>query len=224
MYALLTAGENQVFLIALAVMLLIALLEGVASVLGAGLSGVLDSLIPDVDADVAIDIDLDGPQSSPPVLTRFLSWLRIGEVPVLMLLVIFLTSFGLVGLALQSMSHNVAGTYLPQWIAVVPALLLSMPIVRLLGGLLAIVLPKDETTAVAEASFVGRIATLTLGTARAGNPAEAKLVDEHGQVHYVMVEPDSAADEFAHGTQVLITERRGAVFRAIRNTTSALVD
>jgi hypothetical protein len=220
----LMAGESQVFLIALAVMLMIALLEGVASLLGAGLSGVLDSLLPDVDADVTLDIDLDGPQSSPPALSRFLSWLRIGEVPVLMLLVIFLAAFGLIGLAMQSMAYGVTGSYLPQWIAVVPALLVAFPLVRLLGGLLAIVLPKDETTAVSEASFVGRIATLTLGSARLGSPAQAKLVDEHGQVHYVMVEPDSTSETFLEGAQVLITERRGAVFRGILNPTSALVD
>lgn len=223
MIALLTAGENKIFLIALAVMLMIALLEGVASLLGAGLSGLLDSLIPEVDADV-VDIDLDATAPHPPALTRFLSWLRIGEVPVLMLLVVFLTAFGLIGLTMQSIVFGVAGVYLPQWIAAVPALFLSLPVVRVLGGLLAMILPKDETTAVYEASFVGRIATLTLGTAVRGSPAEAKLVDEHGQAHYVLVEPDAEGEAFERGTQVLITERRGAVFRAIRNTTAALVD
>ena len=224
MIALLTAGENKVFLIALAVMLLIALLEGVASVLGSGLSGLLDSLIPDVDGDVVVDIDLDGPQTSPPALTRFLSWLRIGEVPVLMLLVIFLTAFGLIGITVQSLALRFVGTYLPQWIAVAPALLLSLPVVRVLGGVLRLILPQDETTAVFEASFVGRIATLTRGSAKLGSPAEAKLVDEHGQAHYVLVEPDSSDEVFERGMQVLITERRGAVFSAIRNPTSALVD
>src|SRR5690606_7421609 len=194
------------------------------SVLGAGLSGVLDSLIPEVDGDVVVDIDIDGSQTSPPALTRFLSWLRIGEVPVLMLLVIFLTAFGLIGLTVQSMALRLAGMYLPQWIAVVPALLLSLPVVRLLGGLLGLVLPKDETTAVFEASFVGRIATLTRGSAQLGRPSEAKLVDEHGQAHYVLVEPDSSSEVFERGVQVLITERRGAVFKAIRNPTAALVD
>ena len=114
--------------------------------------------------------------------------------------------------------------YLPQWLAVVPIMLVSLPVVRLLAGLLAMIMPKDETTAVAESSFVGRIATITLGKATFGSPAQGKLQDEHGQTHYVMIEPDSPDLEFTQGAKVLITERNGSVFRGIANTTAALVD
>lgn len=224
MIELITAGENQIFVVALAVMLFIALIEGVATVMGAGVSSMLEGLLPELDADVDLDIALDTPQSSPPAFTRFLSWLRIGQVPILMLIVVFLTAFGLVGLTVQSAVRGAFGAFLPQWAAFVPALLISLPFVRLLGGLLAIAMPKDETTAVAESTFVGRIATVTLGTAKLDSPAQAKLTDEHGQTHYLMVEPDSSGIEFAEGTKVLITERRGAVFRGIRNPTAALVD
>lgn len=224
MIELLTAAEAQVFVVALAVMLIIALLEGVGMLLGAGLSEFLESMLPEVDADLGVDIDLDGPQSSPPLFTRFLSWLRIGEVPILMIIVVFLTAFGLIGLVLQSFVAGLFGSPLPQWVAVLPALMLALPLTRLSAGVLAMVMPKDETDAVAESTFVGRIATVTLGTARVGSPAEAKLEDEHGYVHYIMVEPDAVSSEFAMGTEVLITEHTGSVFKGIVNPTAALVD
>lgn len=222
MIELLTADETQIFVVALAVMLIIAAMEGVATLMGAGLSGFLDSLLPEVDVD--IDIDLDGPQSSPPLFTRFLGWLRIGQVPVLMIIVIFLTAFGLIGLSMQQIARGMVGGYLPGWICAVGAAAVALPVVRLLGGVLAFIMPKDETSAVAETTFIGRIATITLGTARQGSPAEARLHDEHGQVHYIMLEPDTETEAFSQGTDVLVTERLGSVFRGIRNETSALVD
>jgi Inner membrane protein YqiJ, N-terminal/Inner membrane protein YqiJ, OB-fold len=224
MIDLLTASENQVFVVSLAVMLIIALLEGVGMLLGAGLSEFLETFLPEIDADVDVDIDLDGPQTSPPLFTRFLSWLRIGEVPILMVIVVFLTTFGLIGLVIQSFVAALVGSPLPKWIAVIPALMLALPVTRVSAGVLAMVMPKDETDAVAESTFVGRIATVTLGTARVGSPAEAKLEDEHGQVHYIMIEPDAEPNEFAQGTEVLITEHSGSVFKGIVNQTAALVD
>jgi Inner membrane protein YqiJ, N-terminal/Inner membrane protein YqiJ, OB-fold len=219
---ILAASQNQIFVVSLAVMLLIAVLEGVTMLLGMGLSSLIESMLPEFDVDV--DIDLDGPQQNPPVFTRLLGWLRIGEVPILMVFVVFLTAFGLIGLVGQALLRGVTGSYLPQWIATIPALLAALPLTRLLAGGIALVMPSDETSAVAESTFVGRIATVTLGTARMGSPAEAKLEDEHGQVHYLMVEPDNAIDEFPQGTEVLITEQAGAVFKGIVNESSALVD
>lgn len=71
-------------------MLLIAVLEGVTTILGMGLSSILESLMPEVDMDLDIDADMDGADIQPSSpLTRMLSWLRIGQVPVLVLLVIF---------------------------------------------------------------------------------------------------------------------------------------
>jgi hypothetical protein len=85
-------------------------------------------------------------------------------------------------------------------------------------------MPKDETEAVAETSFIGRIAVITLGNASPGNPAEAKLRDKFGQTHYVMVEPDESDERFENGTQVVLVNQQGAIFKAIRNKSDALVD
>jgi hypothetical protein len=223
MLEFLTADGNQPFTVALTVMLIIAVIEGVTSLLGAGLSELIDALLPDIDLDVDVDLDAGGVASGNS-LSRLLGWLRVGQVPVLILLIIFLTAFGLIGLGIQSFSLGTMGFLFPGWIASVPALFLALPVVRVLGGGLAKIIPKDETDAVSEASFVGRIAVITLGNARRGYPAEARLKDEHGQLHYVMVEPDSDAEELEQGSTILLVKQESSVFRAIRNTSDALID
>jgi len=221
MMQLITASENLPFTVALAVMFGIALLEGITSVFGAGFSAVLDTLLPEMD----IDVDLDGPEvRTPNAITRLLGWLRVGQVPILMLLVIFLTAFGLLGLVIQSATHVVIGVYAPGWLASIPAVVLATPMVRVCGGLLERFMPKDETEAVSEDSFIGRIATITLGTARQNDPAQARLKDHFGQSHYVMVEPENDQESFNQGDQVLLIKKQNSVFLAIRNTKEVLID
>ncbi|HEX9801762.1 MAG TPA: YqiJ family protein [Gammaproteobacteria bacterium] len=219
MFEFLTAEGNLPFSIALLVMLLIAVLEGVSTLLGAGLSELLDTLVPGADVDIdAPDLDSSGS------LSRLLGWLRFGQVPVLMLLVIFLTAFGLIGLMMQSAMMSAFGSMLPAAIAWLPATLAALPLVRTLGGALAHIMPKDETDAVSEQSFIGRVAVITLGNASHGSPAEAKLKDQHGQMHYVMVEPDLPNEAFSQGTAVILVRQKGAHFTAINNTSNVLID
>ena len=229
MLQFITASQNMPFTVSLAVMLGIAVLEGVMTLMGAGLSGFLDSLLPEIDADVDVDLGSDssmGASEVPAVtpLSKLLGWLRVGKVPVLILLVIFLTGFGLLGLTIQSFVHNTAGFFLPGLVASGIAFFLALPVVRVFGGAISAIMPKDETDAVAEKSLIGRIAVITIGTARKGSPAEAKVKDQHGLTHYVMVEPDLEDDTFASGTAVLLIKQEGSVFKAIENTNPALID
>jgi hypothetical protein len=83
-------------------------------------------------------------------------------------------------------------------------------------------MPKDETEAVSEKSFIGLVAVVTTGKAGMGSPAQGKLTDRYGQAHYVMIEPDEAGEEFLQGAEVLLVSRHGATFKAIRNTSAAL--
>ncbi len=214
MLSLMLASENMAFSIALVLMLMIAVLEGVAALFGAGMSSALESLLPESDLSPHTEV---GQIDADTALSRFLGWLRIGEVPLLMLLVIFLLSFGLLGLLLQALLHNLTGMLAPGWLAVPVVLALSLPLVRLGGGVLQAIMPRDETTAVTEDSLLGRIAVITLGTARAGYPAEARVRDQHGYSHYVQLEPDNTLDEFVRGTEVLLLSRQGAVYKGIVN-------
>lgn len=221
------AQQNTPFAVALALMFLIALMEGVTTFLGAGLSGLLDSLLPEMDFDLDVDLDVDADIDAPDIhtgsaLTKILGWLRFGQVPALVVLVIFLTSFGLIGYILQACSGELIGRMLPALPASAIAVIGALPFVRIGGGILARVMPKDETDAVAEKTFIGLVAVITLGTAQSGKAAQGKLKDRHGQTHYIMIEPDEAEEEFIQGTEVLLVRQQGAVFRAIRNTSAVL--
>lgn len=225
-------NQNFPFTVALTIMLFIALLEGVSTCLGAGVSHFIDSVIPDIDVDADIDIDVDidadidadGPDLfHSGVLTRTLGWLRIGKVPFLIILIIFLTSFGLTGLFIQSILLNALGFMLPGLIASVITLIVVLPVVRFLTGIIARIIPKDETSAVSEKSFIGRVAVITLGKAVQGNPAQAKLKDEFGTTHYFMVEPDLPDTEFNQGESILIVKQTRSGFKAIRNSNPVLM-
>ena len=213
------ASENLPFTVAITVMLIIALMEGVTTVLGAGLSSVLETLLPEIDMDV--DFESGGVQQTTPMV-RFLGWLRVGQVPFLMLLVIFLTTFGLIGLGLQSFVQSTMGGLLPAWIAGVPTFLFTLPVVRLLAGVLGRIMPKDETEAVSDESFIGKVATITMGKTYKGSPTQAKLRDEHGLTHYILVEPDEEGETFYYSDPVLVVKKMGVVYSAIRNESAIL--
>lgn len=80
----------------------------------------------------------------------------------------------------------------------------------------------DETDAVSEKTFIGRVAKITLGKAEINSPAQAKLKDEHGQNHYIMVEPDIQGDVFETGRLIILVSRVGTIFKAISNDKPAL--
>lgn len=191
------ATENLIFTAALVVMIGIAFLEGVATLLGFAISGILDTLVPELDVD-----------------SPGLDWLHIGRVPLLVLLVIFLTAFGLIGWFIQALMDMTVGmTYL----TAIPAFLMSAWFVHLTGGLIGKIMPEDETEAVSCETFIGREAVITIGNASPGQPAQARLRDKFGMTHYIMVEPDLDV-MFAQGSKVLVVERMGHIYRVIEST------
>lgn len=233
MFELLLAPETLPFTVALTVMFVIAFIEGVGALLGFGISGLVDNLLPDLDIpDVDINLgtdsigtDLDTPTTlieSPGAFGQFLSWLRVGKVPVLILLIVFLVGFGLSGLFIQQTLYSVTGFMLPAFIASVPAFLIALPFVRVCGGALHAIIPKDETEAVSRDSFVGRMAVLTLGEATKKEPARAKVQDQHGKEHYIHVAPDEDGAALEAGSTVLLVRKEGNIFFAIHPENKAL--
>lgn len=230
MLTYLFAVQNFPFAVAMAIVMAIAVLEGVLTLLGFGMSAFLDGLggdvdvdidIPDADADIDADFDganIDGGNS----LGAILGWLRFGEVPAVVLLIIFLSAFSAIGFAVQGLSNVLTGFYLPSLVACIPAFFGAMPVVRVLGGAIGKIMPKEETSAVTLQALVGRVATITLGTASTGRPAQGKVRDEHGLDHYVMIEPDEEQQTFVQGSQVLLVRNEGATFFAIVNEHEAL--
>lgn len=205
------------FTIALLVMAFIAVLELVSLAFGASASGVVDNLFPDSDADLA-----SPGISQPGLLDSFFGWLGLGRVPVLILLAALLASFGIVGLILQSGWRGLFGWYLPSLVPALVAAPASLFPTHWIGRVMGRLLPREESEAVSNESFVGKVAVILRGEAAAGRPAEAKLKDPHGATHYLLVEPDEGGERFAAGAEVLIVARAGAVFKAIVNPSAAL--
>ena len=190
---MLFAPETWPFTVATFLLLLIAIVEGIALVVGASLSQSLQSLLPDHEVHA-------GP------FDRALDWMSFGRVPLLVWVVLLLASFALTGFALNLVVHELFGLWAPPLIASIAAFLIALPIVRLTGAGIARVIPRDETYAVSFDSLVGRVATIVTGTARVGYPAQAKVANEHGQMLYVMVEPEAEGMTFQSGERVLLNK------------------
>lgn len=207
------------FTIALLVMVLILLFELAGALFGASVSHMLDHGHADIDG--AHGAHADGPHAEGG-FSALLSWLYIGRAPLLILLAAFLTGFGLTGFILQSAMKAIAGFHLWSWLAAIPALVVALPFTRVVGIFFSRVMKQEESDAVSRDTFVGKIAIVVRGEARRGFPAEAKLRDLTGATHYVLVEPDEENAVLSAGSEVLLVEQAGAVFRAIMNPSRAL--
>jgi hypothetical protein len=192
MLEIFAAPANLPFSVALLIMVMIGAVEA----LGLGASA--------FHLDLEADMDAGG---------DLLGWLGVGRVPLLMLLVVFLALFGLVGLAIQQFAGP-----LPLWIAAPAAAAAALPLTGIGARGLARIMPGDETTAISLDSLVGRRATITIGTARRGSPAQARVRDIHGQVHYVMVEPYDDDHSIGEGETVRLDRRDGNLFIAVGRT------
>ncbi len=193
MLAFLLQPETGPFTVALLLMVLLGFVEAI----GLGSSA----------------IDIDGDFDAGPAAVG-LDWLNIGRLPLLMVLVVFLTAFGLTGLLAQQAALMLAGGLMPWFAAVPAAFVAALPATRLLSRGLARVLPRDETTAVDIDSLVGRRARIVIGTARRGHAARARVEDVFGQPHFVMVEPAGDAS-YTEAELLLLTARQGAIFHAV---------
>lgn len=208
--------QNFPFSISLGLMIAIGLLEVISTLSGFAASGLLDSVLPDLDMDGSSGLDLDDAVSAG-ALSRWMGWLQFGRVPALVLFILFLLGFGSIGFMVQSLSLKVLGSFLSGGAASIPAFLGALIFVRWTGKTVARIIPGDETEAVSENSFSGRVAVITIGTARKGHPAQAKVRDAFGNTHYLMVEPDEPHHVFETGDEVLLLMNAGAVFYAMPN-------
>jgi hypothetical protein len=200
---LFTSPETFPFGVSFALIVAIALIEGLGVLVSLSPSHLIDHALPSFDHGDGAD--------------RVLGWLHVGKVPALALLVLFLAGYTLFGYALQMVAHGLFGGYLPAWAAGLLAVPAGLATVRGLGALVAHIIPRDETAAVSELSLVGRAGVVTQGAARRGLAAQVRLRDGLGRTHYLMVEPDVDDEVFEEGTQVLIVRKTGAFYRCIAN-------
>jgi hypothetical protein len=189
--------HNLPFLIAFGALAVIALLQltGVSEVVeGAG----------EFDAPDGLEVGGFGE-----ALTTLLG---LGRVPLLIWLAALLFVFATIGVTGQMVLAGVLGAPLSAGWAALFAGGAALPLNSLAMRPLAAILPRDETTAIDIDDLIRRDAEIQIGTARAGSPARAKVIDRHGQAHFVMVEPHDQTIELNAGDTVLLVRREGQTF------------
>ncbi|QSX33767.1 DUF1449 family protein [Shewanella avicenniae] len=204
MFEFLLSDQNFVFSCALCLMLVLALLEGVGALIGFSLGNLIDQALPvDLDLDADVSAELVNPASG---VTALLGWLCFAKLPFLVWLILALTSFSVSGYLVNATAQNLFNLLVPMYISLPLALLAMVWLTRLIGQPLARLLPKNESSAISSRSFVGKSARITIGTARRDLPAEAVLVDDFGQKHYILVAPEDDT-ELPAGTEVALLEK-----------------
>jgi hypothetical protein len=163
-------------------------------------------------------LDLDGGPDADathsPGIT-LLDWLGLGDIPLLIWLTSLLACFTLLGIAIQQVAAALLGAPIPPGFAAGGALLGGLTLNTFVANGLARVLPGLETTAISSDDLVRLRGTVLESAARRGHPARAKVVDHHGQAHYVMVEPHEDGDVIAQGETALLVRREGSLFFAL---------
>ncbi|MGF1625609.1 MAG: OB-fold-containig protein [Alphaproteobacteria bacterium] len=215
--------EMAPFSAAFALILLFLLLELLTLLFGSsliGLGGDADIDVPDIDAP-----GLDSPDADPPDLGAgdaagsaggLLSWLGLGEAPFMVWLVALLLGFGITGYAGQLLAREVLGAAVSPWLVAAGALAVGLTVAKRFSRAMANLLPRVQTEAVSEGRLGGRVGVVTVGTARAGRPAEAKVTDHFGNIHYIRVVPLKAGDELPAGTEIAVMRGKNRIYRAMR--------
>ncbi|QSY93466.1 DUF1449 family protein [Rhizobium bangladeshense] len=200
---LLLAPECLPFAIAAAVLAGLTVIEMLATVMGFSITELLGK--PDFNGH-------DG-------IAGYLSWLNVGGVPLLILLMMALGFFAIAGFAIQA----VAGAFwapLPAGLAALPAALVTFPMLRASSRTVARIVPHDETYAVDLDTFIGRTAEVSIGPLDQGLPGRVRIKDQHGNWHVLRARAAKGQEALKIGTEVLLVDRKADVFIAI----PALVD
>ncbi|ENX49166.1 MULTISPECIES: YqiJ family protein [Acinetobacter] len=182
LWDLFTHPSNYIFSISLVLCFAIGILELILLMIG-GSSQVLDQFLPEQLSDYQPDADLDADQG---IFWQFFDWLYLGRIPLLIWLIVFLTTYSLTGFIIQGTFYIFTEHYFSVWLIAPAVLFLSMPFVRWASALVSKIIPKDETTAIYSEDLIGQPAKIILGIARANSPAQAKVKDQFGQTHLLL--------------------------------------
>ncbi len=197
------------FTVAGGIMAGLVAVEAGALVIGQSVSGLVDQWF---DAEGGSGMGADAHHLGSP--TAWLSWINVGRVPFLVLLIVALAAFTIFGFAIQAVSGAVLAP-LPAFLAAAGALGLTVPTLRASTRTLARLIPRDETYAVNEDHFVGRVAEVTLGPLDQGAPGQVRVRDGHGNSHALRARAAPALAAIPQGAHVLLVEHAGGVFVAV---------
>ena len=201
MFAFLFSDHNLWFSIAIGIVLALFTIEVLGMLFGLSLMSLMDDISPvELDADADTDVSGGG-------FSSLLSWLCLDRLPLMIWLILLLTTFGLSGYVINFTSINWLGLTLTPYIALPAAFFVGLVLTGRLGSFIARLLPKNESSATHEFEFEGLVAQITLGKASPGSPAEAKCLDQFEQAHYLMVEPIESDQHFVQNDKVVLVKK-----------------
>lgn len=146
--------------------------------------------------------------------TGLLSWLNVGGVPILILLMLMLGTFSIAGFVLQILVAAIFAP-LPVMVACVAAFPASLYITRASSRLVAKIVPRDESYAVQLSDFIGRSGEVTVGPLDQALPGRVRVKDQYGNWHLLRARAAPSEKAIAIGTPVLIVDRVSDIFLAI---------
>lgn len=202
---------NWPFLLALLIGLGYAIIEMLFG--GLGLADA-DGDVATPEGDLDADLDADGvADRAGGLILSSLAWLGMGKVPLSILIMVMLISFGSAGLLANAIAADTIGiTWVAFPLSLGIALVVAPSVTHIIGGWLARNLPGDSSTAAKSGGFTGDVglAASTI-TARSGLVC---LPEDGGRpqiiVNACVVE---GGDTIPRGTNVLLT-----AYIAERNT------
>src|ERR1700761_247945 len=198
---ILLAPEVRPFAVAAAIMVALGGIEVLTTMVGLSISELIGH-------DVSVETDHHGGLSG-----LFLG-INAGRLPLVILLILVLGVFSIGGFLLQGVAH-VLGFVIPVSIAVLASVAGSVPVIRTTSRGLARIIPRDETYAVNDADFVGKIATVAVGPLDQGLPGRVRLKDVFGNWHTVSARASPQSEALPVGASVLLVDRDAKSFIAI---------
>lgn len=163
--------ENVVFTISMFTMLALIVFEIIISIVG--FSTMLG------DADVDVDVDANGS-----FLGVFFNWINPHGIPVMALILLFLTLFSTIGLTAQYITNHIFN-FLPNSLIAGPfVMIISFIGIRYFSKVFSAFIPKDENFAVSIEKLVDKVGEVVL-SANDNLLGTIKVKDEFGTVHYV---------------------------------------
>lgn len=195
---LLLAPECVPFAIAAVMLAGLTALEILATMIGFSLSEMIGK--PDADGHAGI--------------AGMLSWLNVGGVPTLVLVMLVLGFFAISGFIVQAVA-DAFWAPLPPLMAAIPAVAATLPLVRATSRAVARFVPRDETYAVEVAEFIGRTGQVVTGPLDQGLPGRVRTKDAHGNWHTLRARAASGEHPIPLGATVLFVDRNADIFTAI---------
>jgi hypothetical protein len=198
---ILLAPDVRPFAIAAAIMVALGVIELLTTLVGLSIAELVGN---------GIGLEADSHNA----LDGLLLWINAGRLPLLILIMLALGVFSIGGFLLQGLAHMV-GTAVPVGVAALAAAAGSIPVIRTTSRGIARIIPRDETYAVSEADFVGKVAVVSIGPLDQGLPGRVRLKDVFGNWHTVPARASLDSAALPVGASVLLVDRDARSFIAI---------